>query len=108
MIAGLGKQIKNAAAKVFSTLTDTGGNHLTPVAMLTINGKPFGTNAVSRISSISLTDKRGFEADELTITLDDSDGLLSLPPKAAEITLAIGYMETGVVDKGKYKITEVS
>lgn len=108
MIAGLGNQIKNAAAKVFSALTDTGGNHLTPVAMLTINGKPFGTNAVSRISSISLTDKCGFEADELTITLDDSDGLLSLPPKAAEITLAIGYMETGVVDKGKYKITEVS
>lgn len=101
-------QVKNAAAKVFTALTDTRGNHLTPVAMLTINGKPFGTDAMSRIISISLTDKRGFEADELNITLDDSDGLLALPPKSAEITVQLGYMETGVVDKGKYKISEVT
>ena len=108
MIAGLGNQIKNAAAKVFSALTDTGGNHLTPVAMLTINGKPFNTDALSRIISISLTDKSGFEADELTVSLSDHDGKLALPPKSAEITIALGYIETGIVDKGSYKITEVS
>ncbi|MRN37215.1 late control protein [Neisseria sp. N95_16] len=106
-LSNLGQMAKDAAVKVFSALTDTGGNHLTPVAILTIDGKPFGTTAMSRIISLSITDKRGFEADELTITLDDSDGLLALPPKAAEITVQLGYMETGVVDKGKYKIAEV-
>ncbi|PJO77109.1 late control protein [Neisseria brasiliensis] len=107
-LSNLGQMAKDAAVKVFSALTDTGGNHLTPVAILTIDGKPFGTDALSRIISLNLADKRGFEADELTITLDDSDGLLALPPKSAEITVQLGYMETGVVDKGKYKIAEVT
>lgn len=101
-------QIKDQAVKIFNTITDTGGNHLTPVAKLSINGKPFNTDALSRIISISLTDKSGFEADELTVSLSDHDGKLALPPKSAEITIALGYIETGIVDKGSYKITEVS
>ena len=101
-------QIKDQAVKIFNAITDTGGNHLTPVAKLTINGKPFNTDALSRIISISLTDKSGFEADELTVSLSDHDGKLALPPKSAEITIALGYIETGIVDKGSYKITEVS
>ena len=101
-------QIKDQAVKIFNAITDTGGNHLTPVAKLSINGKPFNTAALSRIISISLTDKSGFEADELTVSLSDHDGKLALPPKSAEITIALGYIETGIVDKGSYKITEVS
>ena len=101
-------QIKDQAVKIFNAITDTGGNHLTPVAKLSINGKPFNTDALSRIISISLTDKSGFEADELTVSLSDHDGKLALPPKSAEITIALGYIETGIVDKGSYKITEVS
>ncbi|HFC8507211.1 TPA: contractile injection system protein, VgrG/Pvc8 family [Neisseria subflava] len=101
-------QIKDQAVKIFNAITDTGGNHLTPVAKLTINGKPFNTDALSRIISISLTDKSGFEADELTVSLSDHDGKLALPPKSAEMTIALGYLETGIVDKGSYKITEIS
>ena len=100
--------IKDQAVKIFNAITDTGGNHLTPVAKLSINGKPFNTDALSRIISISLTDKSGFEADELTVSLSDHDGKLALPPKSAEITISLGYIETGIVDKGSYKITEVS
>ena len=100
--------IKDQAVKIFNAITDTGGNHLTPVAKLSINGKPFNTDALSRIISISLTDKSGFEADELTVSLSDHDGKLAMPPKSAEITIALGYIETGIVDKGSYKITEVS
>ena len=100
--------IKDQAVKIFNAITDTGGNHLTPVAKLSINGKPFNTDVLSRIISISLTDKSGFEADELTVSLSDHDGKLALPPKSAEITIALGYIETGIVDKGSYKITEVS
>lgn len=100
--------IKDQAVKIFNAITDTGGNHLTPVAKLSINGKPFNTDALSRIISISLTDKSGFEADELTVSLSDHDGKLALPPKSAEITIALGYIETGILDKGSYKITEVS
>lgn len=99
-------KIKQGAAKVFKTLTDTRGRHLTPAAVLTINGKPFGTEAMSRIISIEMTDKRGFEADELTITLDDHDGSLAIPRIGDKITLEMGYKETGLVDKGEYLFTE--
>lgn len=44
-------KIKQGAAKVFKTLTDTCGRHLTPAAVLTINGQPFGTQAMSRIGT---------------------------------------------------------
>lgn len=99
-------KIKQGAAKVFKTLTDTRGRHLTPAAVLTINGQPFGTQAMSRIISIEMTDKRGFEADELTITLDDHDGSLAIPRIGDKITLEMGYKETGLVDKGEYLFTE--
>ena len=96
------QQITQTAQKIFNTLYDTGGRHLTPVAELTINGQPFGTQTLSRILRVELTDKRGFEADELTIELDDADGSIAIPPQDSIITLHLGYAETGVVDKGSY------
>ena len=96
------------ATAIFDSLAGSGGNHLTPVALLEIDGKPFGTHAMSRILSISLTDKRGFEADELSIELSDHDSALALPAKAAKIKLWLGYQQSGVVYKGEYKIAETS
>nr|WP_314269832.1 contractile injection system protein, VgrG/Pvc8 family [uncultured Kingella sp.] len=87
---------------------DTGGKHLTPRAELTLNGKVFGTETMSRIISISLIDKRGFEADELTVELNDYDGALAIPPAGSKITLALGYEETRLIDKGDYILSEFS
>ena len=98
--------VADAANKVFAALTDSGGRHLTPVARLTINGQPFGSATLSRIVSIDLTDKRGFEADELTIELDDYDGAIAIPSPGSKITLHLGYQETGIVDKGEYLFSE--
>nr|DAR86406.1 MAG TPA: tail protein [Caudoviricetes sp.] len=98
----------NSARKQFDKLTDTQGAHLTPVAELTINGQAFGTQTMSRIISVEMTDKRGFEADELTIELDDRDGAIAIPQTGDKITLKLGYAETGVVDLGEYLFTEFS
>ena len=68
-----------AARKLFDKLTDSGGRHLTPAAELTINGHFFGTQTIARITRIQLTDKRGFEADELSVDLDDHDGSIAIP-----------------------------
>lgn len=40
--------------------------------------------------SLELTDNRGFNADELTITVDDS-GDIELPPRGAELSLSLGW-----------------
>ena len=79
-----------AARKLFDKLTDSGGRHLTPAAELTINGRFFGTQTIARITRIQLTDKRGFEADELSVDLDDHDGSIAIPTPGDLLTLALG------------------
>lgn len=97
---------QKAAAKIFDEVSGKNARHLTPQAELTIDGRHFGTQTMSRIISISLTDKRGFEADELTIELDDHDGTLAIPKTGSKITLKLGYKETGLVEKGEYLVSE--
>lgn len=97
---------KTAAGKIFDQISGKNARHLTPQADLTIDGRRFGTQAMSRIISISLTDKRGFEADELTIELDDHDGTIAIPKTGSKITLKLGYQETGLVEKGEYLVSE--
>lgn len=97
---------QKAAAKIFDEVSGKNARHLTPQAELTIDGRRFGTQAMSRIISISLTDKRGFEADELTIELDDHDGTIAIPKTGSKITLKLGYAETGLVEKGEYLVSE--
>lgn len=97
---------QKAAAKIFDEVSGKNARHLTPSAELTIDGRRFGTQAMSRIISISLTDKRGFEADELTIELDDHAGTIAIPKTGSKITLKLGYKETGLVEKGEYLVSE--
>lgn len=97
---------QKAAAKIFDEVSGKNARHLTPSAELTIDGRRFGTQAMSRIISIGLTDKRGFEADELTIELDDHDGTIAIPKTGSKITLKLGYKETGLVEKGEYLVSE--
>ena len=97
---------QKTAAKIFDEVSGKNARHLTPQAELTIDGRRFGTQAMSRIISISLTDKRGFEADELTIELDDHDGTIAIPKTGSKITLKLGYQETGLVEKGEYLVSE--
>lgn len=99
-------KINNTAGKIFAELHDTQGRHLTPFALLTLNGQAFGTETNARIISIEMTDKRGFEADELTIELNDYDGAIAIPSMGDKITLDLGYKETGVVSKGEFKFAE--
>ena len=100
--------INNKAAKIFGELTDTQGKHLTPLALLTLNGQAFGVETNARIISIEMTDKHGFEADELTVELNDYDGAITIPKVGDTITLDMGYRETGMVSKGTFKFAEFS
>ena len=61
-----------------------------------------------RIMSLEMTDNRGFEADELTITVDDSDGQLQLPPRGAELSVSLGWRGEALVYKGVFIVDEVA
>ncbi len=51
---------------------------------------------------------RGFEADQLTITLDDADGQLRLPPRGARLTVLIGWKGEPLTEKGSYIVDEIA
>ncbi|QDL32732.1 phage late control D family protein [Serratia liquefaciens] len=61
-----------------------------------------------RLISLEMTDNRGFEADELTITVDDSDNQLQLPPRGAELSASFGWRGEALVYKGVFIVDEVA
>ncbi|RRV04612.1 phage late control D family protein [Pseudomonas sp. v388] len=60
-----------------------------------------------RLISLDLTDNRGLEADQLSISLSDHDGLLAIPRRGALIRLWLGWSDTGLIDKGTYTVDEI-
>nr|WP_255460930.1 contractile injection system protein, VgrG/Pvc8 family [Novosphingobium sp. ERN07] len=64
-----------------------------------------------RFLDLTLTEKRGDEADELSLTLHNHDGRLAAPSTGRMLTLALGWRSggpsTGLVGKGRFKVDEV-
>ncbi|MBG53338.1 MAG: late control protein [Rhodobiaceae bacterium] len=81
---------------------------MTPDFSLVVNGRTITRLMAARLIDLTITDKRGFEADELSITLSDADVSLALPPRGAEIRVAIGFRETGLTDKGVFIVDEMT
>lgn len=77
-----------------------------PAFRLTVDGLDIAQLISPRLMSLELTDNRSVEADQLSITLSDHDGLLSIPPKGAVLRLWLGWSDTGLVDKGTYTVDE--
>lgn len=59
-----------------------------------------------RVIELTLVDKRGLEADEFSLTLDDHDGALPLPTKGNKIRLWLAMPNKQLIDKGSYTIDE--
>lgn len=60
-----------------------------------------------KLISLELTDNRGFNADELTISVDDSQGDIALPPRGAELSVSLGWQGEPLIYKGIYIVDEV-
>jgi hypothetical protein len=73
-----------------------------PAFSILMGGKAL-TQLDPRIISLELTDNRGFEADELTIAIDDSDGLIELPPRGAELSVSLGGRVSRWFTKGLHR-----
>lgn len=85
----------------------------TPDFRLTLGGKDLSPKIRPRLISLRLTEKRGGDADQLDLVLDDSDGRVALPPEGAELSLALGWksgdgVPIGLVDKGRFTVDAVA
>lgn len=90
-----------------SAMAIKAGSQLAPDFMLWIGSKEVTPNLRSRLISLSLEDNRGFEADTLTLRLDDSDGLLQLPQRGTVVSLFLGWVGQ-LHNKGDYTVDQVS
>lgn len=82
-------------------------NSKTPGFSVIIEGKDVTTVLDSRLMSLTLTDNRGFEADQLDLELDDTDGQIVLPRRGAIIQFALGWKGQPLFPKGGFTVDEI-
>ncbi|MES3098864.1 contractile injection system protein, VgrG/Pvc8 family [Sphingomonas faeni] len=88
------------------------GDDITPL----LEGKvpqPNGRPPRRRLVSLGISEKRGEEADQLDLVIDDTDGAVALPPTGARIHVWLGWKQgsevtAGLVDKGWFIVDEVA
>lgn len=66
-----------------------------------------------RLIDLTLTEKRGEEADTLEVTIHNHDGAIAPPAKGAMLDLSLGWksgaeVAAGLVAKGRFKVDEVN
>lgn len=79
----------------------------TPAFSIIIEGKDVTTVMDERLMSLTLTDNRGFEADQLDLELDDADGKIVLPRRGAVINFALGWKGQPLFPKGAFTVDEI-
>lgn len=90
-----------------SSMAIQAGAQMAPDFMLSVNSKDITANIRNRLISLTLTDNRGFEADQLDLELDDADGLLAMPVRGAVIKLFLGWKGQALIGKGEFTVDEV-
>jgi len=83
------------------------GALIAPDFSLSLQEKDITQNIRKRLISLSLTDNRGFEADQLDIELDDSDGLMVMPQRNAVLALSLGWKGAPLTPKGLFTVDEL-
>ncbi len=83
-----------------------------PDFKVTLDGTDLTDRIRPRLITLRLSERRGGDADQLEITLDDSDGRLAMPREGATLSVQLGWsagsgVTVGLVDKGKFTVDEV-
>lgn len=79
----------------------------TPAFSIVLEGKNITETLDKRLMGLTLTDNRGFEADQLDLELDDADGQIVLPRRGAVITLDLGWKGQPLFPKGQFTVDEI-
>lgn len=78
----------------------------TPAMKVLLDGVDITDRVAPRLLSLTLTEARGDEADQLDLVLDDADGKMAIPKRGAELVVSIGWKGSPLVGKGKFKVDE--
>ncbi|MCW2396179.1 MULTISPECIES: contractile injection system protein, VgrG/Pvc8 family [unclassified Sphingobium] len=80
---------------------------------VTLDGVDLSDRLRPRLVSLSLSERRDDEADQLDIVLSDTDGGLAIPKEGAVLSVEIGWKQgrnvpIGLVHKGSFKVDDVT
>jgi Phage protein D len=78
-----------------------------PKYKVVIDGTDITNKIKPRLMNLTLTDNRGFDADQVELQLDDSDGLLTMPRRGASMRVWLGWKGTPLIDKGSFTVDEL-
>ena len=81
--------------------------HPRPIYRVEVDGTDITATLQGRLINLTLTDNRGFEADQVDIEIDDTDGRLDLPSRKSGVRIWLGWQSTGLLYKGSYVVDEV-
>ncbi|MDC7675393.1 contractile injection system protein, VgrG/Pvc8 family [Asticcacaulis machinosus] len=78
---------------------------------ITLDGRDLTDKLRPLLISLTLTEKRGEEADELELIIDDKNGTVEIPPAGKKLKVEMGWQQgqglpIGLVDKGEFKVDE--
>lgn len=80
---------------------------LQPAYRIDVEGKDITSTLQTRLMSLTLTDNRGFEADQLDLELDDSDGKLTLPRRGVMLSVSLGWQGDALIHKGTFTVDDI-
>lgn len=83
------------------------GAKIAPAFMLKLDNDDITQDFSDRLISLTMTDNRGFEIDQLDIELDDTDGQIAMPPRGATLTLWLGWQGSALIKKGTFTVDEI-
>ncbi|MEC5345094.1 phage late control D family protein [Brenneria populi] len=92
---------------MINPLTVSAGSKVAPAYLLRLNQQDITTIISPRLLSLNLTDNRGFEADQLDIELDDSDGQIQMPIRGAVLSVFLGWEGSALIGKGDFTVDEI-
>lgn len=79
-----------------------------PAFVLAAGGENINSLIQGRLMSLTMTDNRGFEADQLDIELDDSDGKLALPKRGETLSLHLGWKTNRWSTRGRLRLMRLN
>ncbi|MCF5956145.1 phage late control D family protein [Xanthomonas perforans] len=79
----------------------------TPQWRVVLDGTDLTERIAPRLLDLTLTECRSGEADQLDLRIHDHDGKMALPKRGVRLAVALGWKDTGLVDKGTFIVDEV-
>lgn len=74
---------------------------------VTVAGTDVTDRIRPRLIDLTLTEARKGEADELELKIHDHDGRVEMPKRGETIKVSIGFHDSGLIEKGTFKVDEV-